>query len=115
MTWIIVNDIGQIDEIKKQSHQSPCIIFKHSTTCPISSAAKMRVDDGLGLLTAKANCYFLDLLRFRTISNNIAEVFDVRHESPQVLVIKNGECIYDNSHLDITVSEIIETLKWHDK
>jgi bacillithiol system protein YtxJ len=57
--------------------------------------------------------YYLDLLTYRSISNEIAERFQVHHESPQILLIKDGECIYDASHLDITIDEIMESINYH--
>jgi bacillithiol system protein YtxJ len=52
--------------------------------------------------------YYLDLLNYRAISNAIAEKFSVYHESPQILLIKNGECNYDESHGGIQMEEIVE-------
>lgn len=57
--------------------------------------------------------YYLDLKSFRDISNAIAEKFSVHHESPQVLLIKDGECIYDASHMDISVEELKESIAFH--
>lgn len=54
--------------------------------------------------------YFLDLLKFRSLSNRIAEDFDVPHESPQVLLIKNTVCVYDESHSGIQMDEIAEQM-----
>ena len=52
--------------------------------------------------------YYLDLLRYRPISNKIAEMFHVHHQSPQVLLIKNGECTYEESHNGISMQDIVE-------
>lgn len=54
--------------------------------------------------------YYLDLLAHRNISNYIAHHYSVHHESPQVLLIRNGECFYDSSHLDITSEELSEQI-----
>ena len=59
---------------------------------------------------AKIEPFYLDLINHRKVSNEIAARFEVFHESPQILVIKNGECILDASHLDISVEEIKEVL-----
>ncbi len=109
MDWHPITEISQLDDIYKESFEVPCLIFKHSTTCPISFAAKMRVDD-FDSNQSNVKSYFLDLLQFRQISNAIAETFKVHHESPQIILIKDGECIYDESHLDITVSELISQI-----
>jgi len=105
MDWHPITEISQLDDIYKESFEVPCLIFKHSTTCPISFAAKMRVDD-FDSSQSNVKSYFLDLLQFRSISNAISETFNVHHESPQLILLKDGECIYDESHLDITLSEL---------
>ncbi len=106
MDWIQLTDEGQLEEIKKRSLQKPQLIFKHSTRCSISTMAKSRLERD----TAPENVdfYFLDLLKHRNISNKIETDFMVHHESPQVLLIKNGDCIYEESHSGIAMDEIAE-------
>ena len=108
MNWIDLTEESQIQEIKVKTGNS--IIFKHSTRCSISLMAKKRVEQDEDLLTDDVDCYFLDLLRHRHISNLIAETFHVHHESPQLLAIKNGECILDQSHGDISIEEAMAEL-----
>ena len=96
----------QIENIKNASFTKPQVIFKHSTRCSISSVAKNRLEKTPTL--PDADFYYLDLIKHKNISNSIAEVFQVHHESPQVLLIKNGECTYDESHYAIDMNEIIE-------
>lgn len=110
MNWRILESPKQLEEIKSISKETPVVILKHSTTCPISSMAKHRVESSWDIEESSIIPYFLDLLKFRSISNSIADTFDVRHESPQVLLIKDGQCIYENSHLDINVPEIKEAV-----
>jgi bacillithiol system protein YtxJ len=104
MNWIELSSESQLEEIKEKSKQKPQVIFKHSTRCSISSMAKSRLDRSAGI--DEADVYYLDLIAHRNLSNKIAEVFKVYHESPQVLVIKNGDCIYDESHMGININEI---------
>jgi len=106
----MLNQIDQLKEIVDQSYEVPTLIFKHSTTCPISSIAKNRLEGDWQLDPSKMKTYYLDLHSFRSISNSIAEQFQVHHESPQVLLIKNGQCVYETSHLDIFASEIEEAI-----
>lgn len=106
MNWISLTDITQLDSISKTSFETPQVIFKHSTRCSISSMALNRLERETP--PTNTDFYYLDLIKYRDISNAIAEKFDVYHESPQVLVIKNGECVYDESHQGITMSEIAE-------
>ena len=80
-------------------------IFKHSTRCSISTVAKTRLSSFWDF-NDELPIYYLDLITFRDISNFIAENFDVKHESPQLLIIKDGKCIYNASHLSISVKEL---------
>lgn len=106
MNWIHLTDIATIDQIIKDSFDKPQVIFKHSTRCSISSMALNRLEREEA--PANANFYYLDLLSYRNISNAIANQFNVYHESPQILIIRNGECTYDESHQGINMSEIAE-------
>jgi bacillithiol system protein YtxJ len=105
MEWIDLTDDKQLDLIKEQSKQQPVIIFKYSTRCGTSSMIKSRLERS-GPPPANTLFYFLDLIRYRAISNKIAQDYHVHHESPQVLVIRNGECIYDDSHHGINMQDI---------
>ena len=100
INWNPLDTEDKLDELIKESYSTPIVILKHSTTCPISSIAKMRIDQDF---TGDAKMYYLDLLAYRSISNKIADIFMITHQSPQVLVIKDGDCIYDESHLNIQV------------
>lgn len=110
MNWIPINSTGQLDEIQERSKTIPCVIFKHSTRCGISSMAKFRLEDDWKFEQNEVEPYYLDILSFRSISKEVAEKFEVHHESPQMLVIQDGECTCDASHLDITVNEVKECL-----
>ena len=106
MNWEQLTEESQLEEIVQQSFNQPIVIFKHSTRCSISTMAKGRLER----VSTPENVtfFFLDLIRFRSISNRISEMFQVYHESPQVLLIRNGECVYDESHNGIDMNEIIE-------
>lgn len=110
--WQPLTQSEQLTDIVRESFEQPVIIFKHSTTCSISAMAKSKVERqwaDAGLATAKI--YYLDLLRFRPISQEIAQKFNVHHESPQLLLIQNGECTLDSSHMAIKLSEVKELVK----
>jgi bacillithiol system protein YtxJ len=106
MNWITLNDVAQLEEIKAASFRQPQLIFKHSTRCSISSMAKSRLDRSDA--PEGVQFHYLDLIAHRDISNKIAEEFFVEHESPQAILIKNGEVIYDESHNGISMNEIAE-------
>ena len=106
MIWIDLTDETQLDSLNELSKHKAQLIFKHSTRCAISSMAKNRLERGAA--NDKVDFYYLDLVKHRQLSNKIAEKFGVYHESPQVLLIKNGECIYDESHSGIRIEDITE-------
>ncbi len=108
MNWITLNNIAQLDEIK--AAQSYSIIFKHSTRCSISLMAKKKFEFEWDSLPSETPLYFLDLLNHRDISNAIAEIFKVHHESPQLLLIKDGECVFEASHSEISAEETAEQM-----
>ncbi len=109
MNWQFLTSIENLDFIDVQSKVKPQLIFKHSTRCSISVTAKNRLDKIKD--SEEIDCYFLDLLQHREISNKIAEHYKVHHESPQVLLIKNGEAVYVETHLGIEWDDIIEQLE----
>lgn len=108
MNWIELSAQEQLKDISAKSYDKPQVIFKHSTRCSISSMAKNRLERETAV--PEADFYYLDLIAHRNISQQVAEVYHVHHESPQVLLIKNGECIYDESHMGISMSEIAEQI-----
>jgi bacillithiol system protein YtxJ len=110
MNWLSLTSEEDLKTIKQRSHEQPCLILKHSTTCSISQIAKSRLERDWDFSEAEITPYYLDLLQNRHISREIADIFNVHHESPQVLLIVDGECIYDASHLDISVEEIKESM-----
>lgn len=111
MNWTILTKESQLKQIAKKSKSVPCLIFKHSTTCPISSMARHRVEGHWDFEDGEIAVYFLDLLSYRNVSNAIAAFFGVTHQSPQMLLIQDGNCIFDSSHLDINVEDIRDRLQ----
>lgn len=110
INWIPIVSFEQLHEITERSKALPCIIFKHSTSCSISALAKHRLENYWDVNADAVAFYYLDLIRFRDVSNAIAEDFQVRHESPQLLLIRDGNCVYHSSHLDITAHQIKDQL-----
>lgn len=102
--WIQLTDLGQLNEIIDLSTQKSVAIFKHSTRCSVSRMVLKQFENEFDLQD-KVVPYFLDLLEHRDISNEIASRFGVQHQSPQLIVIKDGKAIYNASH------ESIDTLK----
>jgi len=104
MNWIPLLTEQQLEEIKVNSAHRPQVIFKHSSRCSISSMARHRLDKNA--FPEGIDFYFLDIINHRNISNKIASEFQVYHESPQVLLINKGTCVYDESHSGIHMDEI---------
>jgi bacillithiol system protein YtxJ len=104
MQWIELNSSLQLENIREKSFSQPQVIFKHSTRCSISSMAKSRLERSIP--PADVDFYYLDLISHRNLSNKVAEDFNVWHESPQVILIYKGECLYDESHSGISMDEL---------
>lgn len=104
--WIDLNAMEQLETIKSKSFERPQIIFKHSTRCGISRMVKKQFEADYGISENQADLYYLDLLNYRPISNEIANTFGVYHESPQLLIIKNGAVTTHNSHGGINDLEL---------
>ncbi len=108
MNWNKLTNVNQIAEIKALSGELPVLIFKHSTRCSVSSMSLDRLlrnwkkGDETKLLP-----YYLDLITYRDVSDAIAKEFGIPHESPQVLLIKDGNAFYDSSHFDINYRDIM--------
>lgn len=103
---IPLTDVAQLNSITQSSELSPVAIFKHSTRCSISSMALNRIERDWKKHNPSIPIYYLDLIRFRNISNLIADIFKVQHESPQLLIIRNGVCVYHASHNAIDAADI---------
>lgn len=107
MKWNELTDTAHLEELKRESHQQTILIFKHSTTCSISRTALSRLERNWNENEMmKVKPYFLDLLSYRRISNSISDQFSIEHESPQILLIRNGQSVYDRSHLDIDYKRV---------
>jgi bacillithiol system protein YtxJ len=100
INWIPLTNLEQLDQIEIASNDKPIVLFKHSTRCSISRMALKQFENEFDL-DNKVNAYFLDLIAHRDVSNEIANRFNVIHQSPQLLLIRDGKSIYDVSHSDI--------------
>lgn len=112
MKWNDLTSQEQLSDIIKRSYEKPQLIFKHSTSCPISAVVKSRFEGDWkkNELLGMDQLYLLDLLSYRAISNEIAAKFNIRHESPQILVINQAKAIYDASHASISVHILADIL-----
>jgi bacillithiol system protein YtxJ len=112
MNWERIENAAQLEDLKKQSQVKPVLIFKHSSRCSISSMAFDRLNrNWKDADFDKVSPYFLDLISYRNISNQIAQEFGVYHQSPQVILIKDGKAVYENSHMGISYAEIMRKVE----
>ena len=112
MKWSELRSVNQIDQIRNESKQNPILIFKYSSRCSLSRMALDRLERNWKEAEMSGiKPYFLDLITYREISNQIAHEFEVEHESPQVLIIENERSIYDQSHMGIDYHKIKEVVK----
>lgn len=105
MIWEPLNTMDQLHAI--YTSERVAILFKHSTRCPVSAMAKRTLEHDKDLIPEDTIIYYLDLIAYREISNAIAEMWGVKHESPQLLIIQGKKNIYNASHSDIEMRDIL--------
>lgn len=111
MKWIKLQLADELTHlIEKESFVTPILFFKHSTRCSISSMALNRLESYWDIESTQAIPVYLDLIQYRNLSDKLASDLGVRHESPQVLLVKDGKCIYTASHSQIDVEDIKENV-----
>lgn len=96
-----LENIDQLNTIVEASFLKPQLIFKHSTRCSVSRFVLNEFKSGYCFSEVDFTAYFLDLLSYREISNAVAHQFDVVHQSPQLLIIKNGKAVAHASHENV--------------
>ena len=108
MNWKVLDNEQQLATINEESRDHVVAIFKHSTRCSISVMVKNRLERVAPV--EGVDFYYLDLLQYRPISNKIAADYAVHHESPQVLLIRNGACFYVESQNGISMEDIADAV-----
>lgn len=108
--WNELTELQQLESIDKESFSVPVLLFKHSTRCSISRMALKSFEREYTIENGKLKPYFLDLIRYREVSNEIASRYGVTHQSPQVIVVKDGKAIYNASHSDIDAARVKKQL-----
>ncbi|MDB9723608.1 bacillithiol system redox-active protein YtxJ [Polaribacter sp.] len=106
LNWLPLTSIEQLEIIKNQSNTGAVLIFKHSTRCGIS---RMVIKQFEKLFTAdheNLKVYYLDLLNYRNISDEVGYNFQVIHASPQLIIVRNGTAVYNASHEDISLTNL---------
>lgn len=102
--WKTLESIEDLDQALKRSNDKPVVLFKHSVTCGTSAFAKSRISELA--LSEDFDFYYLDLLAHRDVSNEIAGRLKVIHQSPQIIIVKDGKSVFDRSHHAISAEEV---------
>jgi len=111
LPWVNVESVEQLNDILLSDSEKPKLLFKHSTRCGISSMVLRSFEGAWSSGNELCELYFIDLLRHRDVSNSVAELTGIIHQSPQAIVIKGKEIIYDATHSGIDGRKIESILK----
>ena len=106
VNWIPLNSLEQIKTIKELSKSETILVFKHSTRCGISGMVIKRFENLFDSSMNNIKVYYLDLINFRAISDEVGYSFQAQHQSPQLLIIRNEVAVLNVSHYDITTVNI---------
>lgn len=109
LPWQQLTQVNQLNTIRDASNEKLQVIFKHSTRCGISRSVINRFVADYDL-EANADLYYLDLLNYREVSNEVGHEFQVIHQSPQIILIKNNKVIHHASHHEIFADKVLENL-----
>lgn len=110
MNWITINSAEEVERISKSEEYA--IIYKHSPRCMTSLMAYRKLKSDVSAVPhINIPLYIVDVVSNRKESMNIATTFNVEHESPQILVVKNGECLFDASHEDVSLDDSLSVIK----
>lgn len=102
VNWNQLSSEAQIETLIEESKDQPILIYKHSIRCGISSMVLERLERTWTSADNPIKPYILDLISYREVSNAVAQTFGVYHESPQVILIKDGKAIYNASHMQVS-------------
>ncbi len=107
--WIPLESLDQLEKAIEKSKEHPVILFKHSTRCSVSHFVEKNLDNNWSEYSDQAEFYWLDLIKYRNVSNAIADRFGVQHESPQIVFIKDEKLVDHASHQQIDLEKIMAT------
>lgn len=106
LQWNYLESMEDLDAAEAFSKEKTVVLFKHSTRCSISRFVLKQFENTYNIPTEKMELYFLDLIEYRPISNEIASRFGVIHQSPQMIVLKEGKEVYNSSHESIDANDL---------
>ena len=108
--WEVITDVSDIDDILQRSNHRPQLIYKHSNRCSVCFVAKGNLERASEQIGEQAEMYYLDVVKHREASNYVADKLEVRHESPQVILVNEGEVSWNASHGSIDADTVLERL-----
>lgn len=108
--WNKLSDIDEFQSILKRSNEKPQLIYKHSPSCSVSFLSKQDLDANTKKLAELADLHIVNVIGYRELSRGIASELNIRHESPQVLLVKNGEVVWHGSHWQVNSGEVYSKL-----
>lgn len=111
LPWVEITSTNQLNELLHNVGDKPILLFKHSTRCSISGMSLNNLERNWTSGKELCDLYFIDLLKYRDVSNLTAELTGIVHQSPQAIVIKGKEIIYDASHNSIDARRIESLLR----
>jgi bacillithiol system protein YtxJ len=107
-----IQSIQELNDALERSASQPLLLFKHSTRCPISAGAHKEAEAYLNGTPREDVTYgLIYVIENRDVSNEAAERLGVKHESPQAILIKDGQAVWHTSHSKITKSTLEEILR----
>ncbi len=101
-----IDNHAALENLLTDSTNKPVIVFKHSNACSISARAYREMEklDGVNILEVQSS---------RAISNEVADLTGVRHETPQVIILRDGKAVWNASHFDVVAAEVRKAVETH--
>jgi len=106
--WSTIPDQNQLEKIIEASDDQPQLIYKHSHRCSVCIMAKEDIEASADTLSKQMDLHFVNVVHQREVSNHIASNLDIRHESPQAILLANGEVVWHGSHWQIKSDKILQ-------
>ncbi len=106
-----VVSVDEIEPLFAQSEKTPVFIFKHSLTCGISQAAFAEYQRFAQQPAGAALCALIEIQNARDVSNAIAARTGIRHESPQAILLRDGQAVWHASHWSIRAGSLAQALE----
>jgi bacillithiol system protein YtxJ len=103
--FVRITDTKAFEELLSRSKEGPVVIFKHSTTCPISARAYHQMERFEGEVD------LVEIQKARELSREIQDRTGVEHETPQVIVLRNGQVVWNASHWKIKAETVAEAVR----